>query len=115
MAGPSRIVIHDKRAANGVWDSPIYADFFAAVRDVNFKLPPDARIRVVGGDPGRGDYRSRDGAAVSILKEQVLQQHGKALVVYGAAHCFRTEGNASDFLSAVGGGITKTLEVDYPG
>ena len=36
---------------NGVWDSPIYADFFAAVREVNSKLPTDARIRVFGGDP----------------------------------------------------------------
>src|SRR5262249_45611664 len=60
---------------NGVWDSPIYADFFAAVRDVNSRLPADARIRVFGGDPGPGDTRSRETAAVSVLKEQVLQRH----------------------------------------
>ena len=78
------------QAANGVWDSPIYADFFAAVRDVNSKLPADARIRVFGGDPGPGDNRSRETAAVSVLKEQVLQKHGKALVIYGAAHFYRT-------------------------
>ena len=34
------------QAANGVWDSPIYADyadFFAAVREVNSKLPQRER------------------------------------------------------------------------
>jgi hypothetical protein len=94
--------------------SPVYPDFFAAVREVNSRLPADARIRVFGGDPGPGDNRSRDTAAVSVLREQVLQKHGKALLIYGAAHFYRTEGDA-DFLSAIGGGITKTLEVDYPG
>jgi hypothetical protein len=47
------------QAGNGVWDSPIYADFFAAVRGVNSKLPADARVRVFGGDPGPGDNRRR--------------------------------------------------------
>jgi len=96
-------------------DSPFFAKFFAAVRDVNLKLPADARVRVFGSDPGPAGNRSGDGAAVSILKEQVLQEHGKALVIYGAAHLYRTEGDAGDFLTAAGGGITKNLEVDYPG
>jgi hypothetical protein len=60
------------QAGNGVWDSPSYAEFFAAVRDVNSRLPADARVRVFGGDPGPGDHRSREIAAVSVLKEQVL-------------------------------------------
>ena len=51
------------QAANGIWDQPIYADFFAAVRDVNSKLPADGRIRVFGGDPGPGDNRSRETAS----------------------------------------------------
>lgn len=86
---------------------PIYSDFFAAVRDVNKFLPADARVRVFGG--------GGDAATVSVLKEQVLQKHGKALVIYGAAHFIRTTGDASDFLSDIGGGIAKALEVDYPG
>lgn len=103
------------QAANGVWDSPIYADFFAAVRDVNSKLPADARIRVFGGDPGPGDNRSRETAAVSVLKEQVLQKHGKALAIYGAAHFYRTM--PRDYISSVGedAGIARTLETEYPG
>jgi len=96
-------------------DSPFFADFFAAVRDVNSKLPADARVRVFGGDPGPGDNRSREAAAVSVLKEQVLQKHGKALVVYGAAHFYRTM--PRDYLSTVGEdiGIVRMLDIEYPG
>lgn len=103
------------QAANGVWDSPVYAEFLAAVRDVNSKLPADTRIRVFGGDPGPGDNRSRETAAVSVLKEQVLQKHGKALVIYGAAHFYRTL--PGDYLSSMGDdiGIARMLEIDYPG
>jgi hypothetical protein len=103
------------QARNGVWDSPIYAEFLAAVRDVNSKLPPDARVRVFGGDPGPGDNRSRETAAISVLKEQVLQRQGKALVIYGAAHFYRTLD--ADYLSSMGAdiGIVRMLEADYPG
>jgi hypothetical protein len=100
----------------GVYDSSIYVDFFAACRDVNSKLPADAQIRVFAGDPGPGPAgtRSRDAAAASILKEQVLQKHGKALVIYGFAHFARTEGDATDLLIK-GGGIVNRLEGEYPG
>jgi hypothetical protein len=103
------------QAANGFCDSPVYLDFLDAVRDVNLKLPANARIRVLGGDPGPGDNRSRETAAVSILKEQVLQKHGKALVIYGAAHFYRTL--TREYLSSVGDdiGIARMLEIDYPG
>jgi heme-binding uptake protein ChaN (Tiki superfamily) len=103
------------QAANGVWDDQIYLDFFAAVRDVNSKLPARARIRVFGGDPGPGDNRSRETAAVAVLKEHVLQKHGKALVIYGAAHFYRAA--PKDYLSNMGQdiGIVRMLEKDYPG
>jgi hypothetical protein len=103
------------QAANGIWDKPVYGEFLAAVRDVNSRLPGDARIRVLGGDPGPGDNRSRETAAVSVLKEQVLQQHGKALVIYGAAHFYRTM--PADYLSNMGQdiGIVRMLESAYPG
>jgi hypothetical protein len=103
------------QAANGIWDQPIYADFFAAVRDVNSKLPADARIRVFGGDPGPGDKRSRETAAVSVLKDAVLQKHGKALVIYGAAHFYRTLPEA--LLSSMGDdiGMARKLEIEFPG
>jgi hypothetical protein len=103
------------QAANGIWDQSIYADFFAAVRDVNSKLPAAARIRVFGGDPGPGDNRSREDAAVSVLKEQVLQKHGKALIIYGAAHFYRTMPEA--YLSSMGEdiGLARKMEIGFPG
>jgi hypothetical protein len=89
-----------------VSDDPIYMDFFAAVREVNSRLPADARIRVFGGE----DNRNRDTAAVSILKEQVLQKHGKALVIYGHAHFWRA---SPDNLGS--SGIVRMLDTNYPG
>ena len=97
------------QAASGVWDSPVYAEFLAAVRDVNMKLPAAARIRVLAGDPPAGSTMSRDASALSVLKEQVLQKHGKALVIYGAGHFYRTGDYADDI------GIARTLEIDYAG
>jgi hypothetical protein len=100
-----------KTTSNGVWDSPIYADFFTAVRDVNSKVSADARIRVFGGDPGPTDQRDRETAAVTVLEEQVLSKHGKALVIYGAAHFYRTA-PASFGTSAE---LARTLEKAHPG
>ena len=101
--------------APNAWDSPIYPDFFAAVREVNSKLPADARIRVFGGDPGPRDNRSRETAAVSVLKEQVLQKPGKALVIYGAVHFYRTLPKA--LLATMGDdiGLARKLEINFPG
>jgi hypothetical protein len=103
------------QAQNGVWDNPIYPDFFAAIRDVSSKLPADARIRVLGGDPGPGDTRSREMSALAVLKEQVLQKHGKALVIYGAAHFYRAL--PADLVPSIGidNGLVKMLDKDYPG
>jgi hypothetical protein len=101
------------QAANGVWDSPIYAEFFAAVRDVNSRLPASAQLRVFGGDPGPGDNRGRETSAVAVIKEQVLQPHAKALVIYGAAHFYRAMPPA--YLSATGEDIGMSLEKAYPG
>lgn len=81
--------------------SPIYPAFFAAVRDVNSRRPADARVRVFGAEGAPGS--SGETTAVAFLKQQVLQKHGKALVIYGHAHFWRT------------GGIVKKLDMDYPG
>jgi Haem-binding uptake, Tiki superfamily, ChaN len=97
----------------GLWDSPVYAGFFAAVRDVNKQRPAEARIRVLAGDPPAGSAMTRDASAIAVLKQHVLEKHGKALVIYGAAHFYRKEVN--QILRANGGGITKLLEADYPG
>src|SRR5215471_11039294 len=41
-----------------VLQNPFYTDLFTAVREVNSRLPADARIRVFGGDTGPGEPRS---------------------------------------------------------
>ena len=94
-----------------VSENSIYTDFFAAVREVNSKLPAAERIRVFGGDPGPGGNRGT--AAVSILEEQALEKGGKALIVYGTGHFYR------DFPKDQPPGNRRTivtmLEMDYPG
>jgi hypothetical protein len=82
------------------WDSPIHADFFAAVREVNRSLPRDKRLRVLGGDSPiewskvntNGDYmrfaggERRDESLASVLNNEVVKKRKKALVIYGGAH-----------------------------
>jgi uncharacterized iron-regulated protein len=94
---------------DSVWDSPVYADFYAAVREVNKALPTDAQVRVLAGDPPSGSGMGRDASAFSVLQEQVLKTHGKALVIYGAGHLLRA--NGGDPVTR----LTKMLESGYPG
>jgi uncharacterized iron-regulated protein len=91
------------------WDSSVYADFYAAVRDVNKKLPAGAQVRVLAGDPPAGSGVGRDASAFSVLQEQVLKAHAKALVIYGAGHLIRA--NGGDPIRR----ITKMLDIAYPG
>lgn len=103
------------QARFGALDSRFFVDFFNTVREVNAHLPVASRIRVFGGDPGPTDTRSRETAAVSVLKEQVLQKHEKALVIYGAAHFYRAA--PPDYLTSMGQdvGIARMLEAANPG
>jgi hypothetical protein len=94
--------------------SPIYPAFFAAVRDVNLKLPADAQVRVFGAEGAPG--ASGETTAVTFLKQQVLQKQGKALVIYGYSHFWRA--SPPVMISRSGGvatGIVRMLEMDYPG
>jgi len=93
---------------SGIWDSPVYADFYAAVREVNKKLPAGAQVRVLAGDPPSGSGLGRDASAFSVLQQQVLKTHAKALLIYGAGH----------LLHGVPGPIpriTNLLDAAYPG
>ena len=74
-----------------VWNSPVYADFFAAVRGVNRKLPRDKRIRVLAGDPSPDSKETRNSMPASLLKD-VLDKSGKALLLYGGGHLDRYSG-----------------------
>jgi hypothetical protein len=46
-----RHVWQDTTQISGVWDRPIYEDFFRAVRDINRTLPAGHRLRVLLADP----------------------------------------------------------------
>jgi hypothetical protein len=93
---------------DGIWDSPVYADFYAAVREVNKKLPAEARVRVLAGDPPKGVGVARDPSAFAVLRDQVLKKHGTALVIYGSGHVLRS--NVGPITR-----ITQLLEAGYPG
>lgn len=83
----------------GGGDSPVYAEFFAAVREVNRKLPADRRLRVIAGDPPvdwdrvktKADWLpfvERRRFPVS-LDRIAIPRGEKALVIYGEAHLKR--------------------------
>jgi hypothetical protein len=98
---------------NGFCDDPPYPAFLATVRDINAKLRPDARVRVLGGHPGpTGDIEK---TAVSVLRTQVFAKHGKALLIFGAAHFYRNYPSA--YLSSMGDdvGLVRLLEGEFPG
>jgi hypothetical protein len=84
------------------WDSPVYAEFLVAVRDVNKSLPADQQIRVLAGDPPAGTPNTqRDLSAASVLRNDVLGK-GKALVIYGGGHL------------GYGGAIARTVRAIRP-
>jgi predicted alpha/beta superfamily hydrolase len=98
-----------------IWDAPIYAEFFAAVRALNESLPEERRLRVLLGEPPIdwtrihsredledwykanmikrtwGSVTARDGHAVDVVEREVLGKGRKALVIYGDGHFQRVE------------------------
>ncbi len=46
-----RHVWQDTTQISGVWDRPMYGDFFHAVRDLNLSLPQNRKLRLLLGDP----------------------------------------------------------------
>jgi hypothetical protein len=83
-----------------IWDTPIYEEFFRAVRDVNASLPGDRQLRVLLGDPpiDWNTVRTPDdvvrwiglrGHAVDVITHEVLSRNRRALVIYGDGHFLR--------------------------
>jgi len=82
------------------WESPIYANLIAAVRDVNRGLPAEQRIRVVAADSpidwsqvhNSRDYEKSFGGDkffASVIEREVLVKNRKALVIMGLNHVTR--------------------------
>jgi hypothetical protein len=88
----------DTTQANPLWDSPIYEEFFRAIRDVNAALPVERKLRVLLGDPPiqweavrtPGELVSwisqRDDYASDVITREVLSKNRRALVIYGDGH-----------------------------
>lgn len=80
-----------------VWDSPLYEEFFRAVREVNARLPRSKKLRVILGDPPidwenvqtKADYEryaDRDLFYAQVVEREVLNRGQKALLVAGGLH-----------------------------
>ena len=84
--------------------SPIYGEFYRAVREVNRKLPKERRLRMLLGDPpiDWSHVRSREDIAfylpfrdefyASVVRYQVLAKERKALLIMGEGHFRRAGG-----------------------
>ncbi len=84
--------------------SPVYGEFYGAVRAVNRKLPKERRLRVLLGDPpiDWSHVRSRDDIApylpfrdefyASVVRFQVLATEHRALLIMGEGHFRRSGG-----------------------
>jgi hypothetical protein len=97
-----RQVWQNTTQTSGVWDLPIYEEFFRAVRVVNASLPGERQLRVLLGDPpidwdrirqGQDDggkwVPERDHHAVDVIRREVIAKGHRALVIYGGGHLFR--------------------------
>src|SRR6185503_16883387 len=82
---------------SGVWDYPIYEEFFRAVRDVNASLPRERQLRVLLGDPpvewenvrtldDLNKWGQRDSHAADVVRREVIAKKRRALLVYGDDH-----------------------------
>jgi len=104
----------------GAWDSPIYAEWLAAIREVNQKLPPARRLRVLAADTAvdwnriqtHADWVALGENNVSItdvIANEVLKIRQRAFVVLGSNHMMKS-GDRNG-----GPNVTTRLESLYPG
>jgi len=85
--------------------SPVYGEFYRAVRDANRKLPAEHRLRLLMGDPpiDWSRVRTREDIALylpfrdefyaSVVRYQVLARNHRALLIMGGGHFRRSEGH----------------------
>jgi hypothetical protein len=88
--------------------SPVYGEFYGAVRAVNLKLPRERRIRVLLGDPPIDWSRVRslediayylpfrDQFYASVVRYEVLAKGRRALLIMGGLHFRRFNGNPGE-------------------
>ncbi|MBI1791447.1 MAG: hypothetical protein HYR60_28290 [Acidobacteria bacterium] len=101
-----RSVWQDAVGAPGGISAPPYHGLFDTVREVNRKLPPERKLRVLAGDPpinwkgvsSREDIAPflpfRDEHYASVVRYEVLAKRRKALLIMGAGHFQRRDNKA---------------------
>lgn len=130
-AADLRAVWRDHSASPvGPWDAEVYEEFFGVVREVNAKLPPGRRLRVLAGDPPvdwSGPHaervrltQQRDKHFADVVVKEVLEKKRRGLLLIGVMHVRRgLKPNpatpvqfAPEFARA---NVTKHLEASHPG
>ena len=112
-----------------------YAQFFAAVRETNSKLPPQQRIKVWLGEPPivwsavhtHAEYTeidsTRDSHAAELIVDEILKKNQKALVIYGGGHLVPSGEESAQYLelrkmdptATPSGKLRALVEASYPG
>jgi hypothetical protein len=113
------------------WESPIYADWLAAIRQVNKTLPSSRRIRVLAGDTSidwnrihaHSEWAALGDNNVSfaeVITSEVLAKKHHAFVVLGAGHVKKSgpRGEEADTTARIESrfpGATFVVLLDYRG
>lgn len=91
-----RKIWQDTTQSHGIWDVPIYEEFFRAVREVNASLSKEKHLRVLLGDPpidwDNWDCEQkwdRDAFPAELIKREVIAKKRRALIIYGGMHFLR--------------------------
>ena len=82
---------------DSLWDTPIYEEFFRAVRAVNASLAKERQLRVLLGDPpidwdsvhSKNDYGrwDRDGHPAELIRREVLAKGRRMLACDAGPAC----------------------------
>jgi len=102
------------------WESPVYAQWLAAIREANRGLQPSRRLRVLAGDTpvdwshihSHSDWSALGDNNVSfaeVIIDEVLKKKHRALVVLGTNHVFKSGDRDG------GDNTTTRVESLYPG
>jgi hypothetical protein len=102
------------------WESPMYANWLSAIRDVNRALPPARRFRVHAGDTAvdwarmqtQSDWAALGDNNISfadVIMNEALARKRRVLVVLGSNHVTKTGDRRGD------PNTTTRVEARYPG
>jgi hypothetical protein len=112
---------------SGVWEAPVYRQFFAVVRSINRGRSPKERVRVLAGDPPIDwstitdtrdcdlsdptclEHWDREENYAAVVRNEVLNRDRTALLIAGAGHMTRR------VESGPPPSIPQLLEADHPG